>query len=160
MPVAGGAAASMTRNPRQRQPRTRLGLDYALRLPVAAQAACVNGMRRGLDRAVSCFLVNHLGNVVKVQQPSVRQLIPIGGTAYRQAVLTNSPLVYWRVDESSGTIAADSSGNGNAGAYTGAYVLGEPGAIAGSTDTAVRFTAGQLTASLASLTEPGWTLEC
>jgi hypothetical protein len=36
---------------------------------------------------------------------------------YESEVLADSPLVYWRLDESSGQTAADSSGNGNDGWY-------------------------------------------
>lgn len=41
-----------------------------------------------------------------------------GGTPYADAVLTDSPLLYWRLGETSGTDAVDASGNGNDGTYT------------------------------------------
>ena len=37
--------------------------------------------------------------------------------SYSQQVLADSPLIYWMLDESSGTTAADSSGHGNDGTY-------------------------------------------
>lgn len=41
------------------------------------------------------------------------ELLP--GTAYDTAVLADAPLVYWKLDEESGSQMADSSGNGNHG---------------------------------------------
>ncbi len=59
---------------------------------------------------------------------------------YSTAVLADSPLAYWRLGESSGTAAADASGNGHVGTYTGSFTLGAAG---GTTDgnTAVTFAA-------------------
>ena len=36
---------------------------------------------------------------------------------YAAAVMADSPYAYWRFNETSGTVAADSSGNGIAGTY-------------------------------------------
>lgn len=43
---------------------------------------------------------------------------------YGQAVAAALPLGWWRLDESSGTVAADSSGNGYTGTFTGSPGLG------------------------------------
>lgn len=60
--------------------------------------------------------------------------------AYRDQVLADSPLGYWRLNEASGTNAADSSGNGNAGTYTGAGVTySQPGLLLNEGDAAVLF---------------------
>jgi len=62
------------------------------------------------------------------------------GSAYAAAVLADSPIAYWRLGESSGTVANDSSGNGHNGTYNGSPTLGvSPGAITGDSDTAVTF---------------------
>ncbi len=54
---------------------------------------------------------------------------PSGGSSpYSTAVLADSPLVYYRLDESSGTTATDISGNGNNGTYTSKAVLNQSGA--------------------------------
>lgn len=45
--------------------------------------------------------------------------------AYRDVVLADSPIGYWRLDETSGTIAADASGNGLDGTYIGGPTLGQ-----------------------------------
>lgn len=46
--------------------------------------------------------------------------------AYRSAVLADSPLAYWPLDDLSGTTATDVSGNGRDGTYSGGYTLGSP----------------------------------
>src|SRR5579864_3854583 len=59
---------------------------------------------------------------------------------YPAVIAADAPKGYWRLDETSGTTANDSSGKGNALTYGGIYTLGVPGAIAGDPDTAVQFT--------------------
>lgn len=63
---------------------------------------------------------------------------PVTG-AYGQAVLTDHPTGYWRLGESGGGAAVDSSGNARHGSYTGGVTLGVPGGLAGEADTAARF---------------------
>lgn len=57
---------------------------------------------------------------------------------YSAEVLADSPLVYWRLGESSGTVAADASGNGHTGTYTNGVALGAPG-YTGDGNTAATF---------------------
>lgn len=59
------------------------------------------------------------------------------GPAYSADVLAH-PVGYWRLGESSGTVAADQIANGN-GTHIGSPVLGQAGAIAGDPDTATRY---------------------
>ena len=64
--------------------------------------------------------------------------------SYTAAVLERSPLVYLRLDEPSGTTAADSSGNGHPAAYSGRPRLQAAGLLSGDPDAAVAFNgAGQ-----------------
>lgn len=56
---------------------------------------------------------------------------------YSAEVLADTPLIYLRLGESSGTTASDSSGNGRDGTYTGSPTLGVAGALAGDADTAI-----------------------
>jgi hypothetical protein len=58
------------------------------------------------------------------------------GSVYANTVLSDAPLAYWRVDEASGTVAHDATGNGNDAYYTGGVTLGSGGALIGDTDTA------------------------
>jgi hypothetical protein len=59
--------------------------------------------------------------------------------SYSSEVLADSPYLYWRLGESSGTTAADASGNGRTGTYSGGYTLGTTGLITGDSNTAVTF---------------------
>lgn len=61
------------------------------------------------------------------------------GTTYETKILSTAGLIsYWRLDESSGTSAADSFGT-NTGTYRNSPTLGQTGAIVGDSDTAVKF---------------------
>jgi hypothetical protein len=62
-------------------------------------------------------------------------------SAYRNAVLTDNPLAYWRLGESVGAVAVDEL-VAHSGAYAGRPVLGQPGALAGDADAAAAFGAG------------------
>lgn len=59
-------------------------------------------------------------------------------SVYRAAVLADTPVGYWRLDETTGTTAHDESGNGRDATYVGAFTLGQPGALAGDPDPAVQ----------------------
>lgn len=48
---------------------------------------------------------------------------------YSDLVLADDPLVYYKLDETTGTTAIDSSGNGNDGTYTGGVTLNQDGLI-------------------------------
>src|SRR5262245_36913274 len=68
----------------------------------------------------------------------------IGGTAgspgaYVAEVLADSPVLYWRLNETGGITAMDASGKDHHGTFTGLVQFAQPGAIAGDTDTAVGF---------------------
>lgn len=43
---------------------------------------------------------------------------------YSELILSHNPVVYWKLDETSGTVAADSSGNSNDANYIGSPTLG------------------------------------
>ncbi len=69
-------------------------------------------------------------------------------TGYASTIQGTSGLVsYWRLDESSGTTATDSTGAAS-GTYAGGFSLGQPGAIARDSNTAVSFdgSSGQMSA--------------
>jgi hypothetical protein len=64
---------------------------------------------------------------------------PEAGTSYRDIVLSDRPLAYWRLGETPPEIHAhDETGNGNDGLYVGDITLGAPGAIAGDPNGAVQ----------------------
>lgn len=68
---------------------------------------------------------------------------------YKTVVLGDSPLLYYRLDEASGTTVTDSSPNAHTGTYDGAVTLGATGALTTDTDTAISLP-GTSTAYVAS----------
>lgn len=80
-------------------------------------------------------------------------------TQYSSVVLADSPVVYNRLGESSGTSAADASGNGNTGTYSASGVTySQTGAITQDTNTCVLFdgSAGRMQMP-AGVNVNGWT---
>ena len=59
-------------------------------------------------------------------------LPPVPADAYGAAVQALLPDLYWRLGESSGTVAADTGWFGNDGVYRSGYTLGAPGALTAS----------------------------
>lgn len=64
---------------------------------------------------------------------------PQGPSAYRQAVLADMPVGYWRLDETGGPKAFDQSSGANHGTIEGAVTLQHPGATPGDGDKAILF---------------------
>jgi parallel beta-helix repeat protein len=58
---------------------------------------------------------------------------------YQSAVLTDVPAAYYRLGESTGTTAFDSSPSNQPATFTGGVTLGAPGALRSDTDTAATF---------------------
>lgn len=87
-----------------------------------------------------------------------------GYASYPQAVLADGPELYWRLNETSGTVAADSSGNGRAGLYTeDASLLTAAGLLASSADKGILIPAvvQGVSISLNPLnTYKDWSCEC
>jgi N,N-dimethylformamidase beta subunit-like protein/concanavalin A-like lectin/glucanase superfamily protein len=63
---------------------------------------------------------------------------PATGSAYRGTVMADAPLAYWRLGETSGTVAADQLTIRN-GTYANAPALGQPGALFSDPATSVGF---------------------
>jgi RHS repeat-associated protein len=63
---------------------------------------------------------------------------------YSQQVLNDGPSLYWRLGETSGTTAADSSGNARIGTYATTYTLGQTGAVLDDANKSVSFTGGRV----------------
>jgi N-acetylneuraminic acid mutarotase len=64
---------------------------------------------------------------------------PAGDAAYRDVILADSPIMYWRLGETSGTIVYDESANHRDARYLNNTGLGVPGAIADDPNTAAGF---------------------
>ena len=58
--------------------------------------------------------------------------LTMGGGSYDDEVIADSPSGYWKLNETSGTIAKDYSGNGYNGTYSGTYTLGASELLTGS----------------------------
>ncbi|MFI7438334.1 LamG-like jellyroll fold domain-containing protein [Nonomuraea indica] len=63
------------------------------------------------------------------------------GSLYRSTVLDSDPMGYWRLGESTGSTSKDLGWLGEDAHYNTNYTLGKPGALVGTTDTAVDITA-------------------
>jgi hypothetical protein len=74
-------------------------------------------------------------------------------SAYASAVLADSPLAYFHLDETTGTTLADSSGHGH-DATSSTVLLGQSGAFAGS-GTAVHFDGNALIAIPGTVSDAG-----
>ena len=64
-------------------------------------------------------------------------------TGYVGAVLSDSPVAYWRLGESSGSKTAFDAYGGHDATYSGSMTLGVAGAITGDANTADNFTGGK-----------------
>jgi PKD repeat protein len=73
---------------------------------------------------------------------------------YATTVNGDSPLSYWRLGETSGSTARDSSGNAFPGTYVGPVTFGSAGAI-GGTETGVTLGSGGFVAATTSMAGPG-----
>jgi hypothetical protein len=78
----------------------------------------------------------------------------VSTTSYRDEVMTDAPRAYWRLGESSGTVAASETGT-NAAGYLRGVGLGAAGAIAGDPNTAAVFNGTNHTVSAPSSTSLG-----
>lgn len=58
---------------------------------------------------------------------------------YASSVLNDGPIGYWRLGESTGSVAFDASPNNLHGTYVGSVGLGLPGAIAADSNSAAYF---------------------
>ncbi|MCP5525754.1 MAG: immunoglobulin domain-containing protein [Verrucomicrobiales bacterium] len=82
---------------------------------------------------------------------------------YLATILRDGPVAYWRLDETSGTVAEDYVGNHD-GVYMNGVVLGEPGAIANDDNGAAAFVQANQTFVevpwAADVNSPEFTFEC
>lgn len=86
-------------------------------------------------------------------------------TGYVQTIQADTPLAYYRLDEASGTIADDISGNMRQGTINGGVTLGVAGLLHSGSDTAMTFngTSGYIslpTALIPTGSGHAWSLEC
>ena len=96
-------------------------------------AADVSGLTPGATYHYRLVAVNATGTTAGADQTFTAT------ATYRGSVLATTGLAgYWRLGEQSGTTAADEKST-NPGTYAGGYTLGQPGALAGDSDSSVAF---------------------
>jgi RHS repeat-associated protein len=70
---------------------------------------------------------------------------------YADTVKLDGPAGYWRLGETSGTVAQDASGNGRNGTYSGSFTLSQTGLIASDANRSVRLSSGSGRVTLSNL---------
>ncbi|MFL5936133.1 MAG: DNRLRE domain-containing protein, partial [Gaiellaceae bacterium] len=80
--------------------------------------------------AVSADVDNSAAPTTSITSPSA---------AYRGVVLADGPNGYWRLGETSGTTAADASGNARTGTLGGTYLLAQTGMLTNDADKSILF---------------------
>ncbi|TMR22398.1 hypothetical protein ETD86_11950 [Nonomuraea turkmeniaca] len=66
------------------------------------------------------------------------------GSLYRSSVLNSDPFGYWRLGEAAGATSGEDLGTGAGNLTYQGITLGQPGALAATTDTAATFAAGSV----------------
>ncbi|TDC24199.1 DNRLRE domain-containing protein [Streptomyces sp. 8K308] len=95
------------------------------------------GMAPGESHSYRITATDGAGNTSALSAPVTATAA--GGTQpYVSAVLADSPLLYWRYDETANNFASDASGNGNNGVHRGGPQRGvTPGAVPGPEAAAI-----------------------
>lgn|GEM_PF-1569233 len=76
------------------------------------------------------------------------------GKSYQDVVMAKNPIAYWRLGESSGTVAADISGYGNNASYKNAPTMGSSGAMTADSDKAVTLNGSSQYIAIPAFTNP------
>jgi PKD repeat protein len=115
----------------------RLGGDNQSGWPSAGNANFTGAMDQVsiYDRALTPQEVN----AHYVASGRTSQIPEAPADEYGKAVFELEPDLYWRLNETSGSVARDSSILNNAGTYQGTHTKNQPGALVEVDDTAVRF---------------------
>jgi RHS repeat-associated protein len=113
------------------------GAIYAGYMSVAGSStsATMSGLAGGASYTFQVYGSNVFGN-----SAASSVAVTPNGTAsdYGSTVLADNPLIFYQFNEASGTSVGDSSGNGRTGTYGTGTGFGAPGALIGSTDTAIQ----------------------
>ena len=108
-----------------------------------------------IDEVAIYPTVSHLAQVRQHFADSGRPLTSGPSDSWGAAVWNSRPDAFWRLDESSGTVAADSSGNSNNAGYSSGIALSQASPVSGGTGTAVTLNGSSATiGSAASVTSP------
>lgn len=119
--------------------------------------------------AASAAINEYSGQSLDPPLLSVEEITIISPTPFASpgswsaAVLADSPVAWYRLDESSGTTAADSSGNGHTGTYAGTPTYSYEGATADGNDAVLFSASGSVSVPDSAALDLGdgpWSLEC
>ena len=88
----------------------------------------------GLNPLLRYDVIGRLAGKDDVIVSDVIPKVDTGIVTYEDKILSYLPLGYWRLGETSGTTAADSSDYGRDGTYTGTFTLGRPSLIPSDED--------------------------
>jgi len=106
-------------------------------IPGATEATLTLNSVTGADSGNYRVRVTNLAGTA-TSEAATLTVLELPGVAYKDAVLADGPVAYWRLNETSGEVADDA-----VGAYDGTYrngvTLGVPGALVDDTDLAAGF---------------------
>jgi Concanavalin A-like lectin/glucanases superfamily len=132
-----------------------VSLSYTGGTPSAASATITATLSSG-GSATAPFTFAAAG----APTPTPVATTPPATSSYISVVAADKPLAYYRMNESTGTVLTDSSGNGKSGSYTAGYKLAQPALLIGdSAAKSVAFPSGYAT-SQATWTAQAVTAEC
>src|SRR5207249_10967980 len=98
------------------------------------QSVVMTGLQGGVNYTFKVAAFNNFGTGAATSSAAVT---PAGNSStYPSTIAVSLPIAYARIGDSA-SMAADSSGNGLNGNYTGSYTLGVQGALTGDADTAM-----------------------
>jgi hypothetical protein len=104
-------------------------------VPGSAATAVVPSLTNGTAYTFVVTATNSAGtSLPSSASRAITPAAPPAGSTYLSQVLQDAPAGFWRLDETSASgAAADASGNGRTGSYSGGVTLGQAGATAGGT---------------------------
>ena len=106
-------------------------------LPIATGLTSLNTTVSGLTNGTEYFYVvgavNACGTITKSSEVSATPFS--SELPYDELALSQSPALFWKFEETSGSTAVDSSGNGRNGVYGASTVFGQAALVSGYTNS-------------------------
>jgi len=123
-------------------------------IPGTSTSTTITGLTKGIAYKFAVYGTNSSGNGASVTTPS--SVTPTGTiTPYTSVVLADSPTFYYRLDETSGATAFDSSGNLATATEVGSPTQGSTGLLGTDTDKGLALNgSSQYAYTAASYTNP------